>query len=301
MAKRPTGPLTPKDIPILKFIWWWKIASTAAITARFEMDYGWIPETVHWRLNRMKKRGYVAIQYVPASRGGVWTLTALGFKAIEPSLPKLRESGFATENVTHDLRVQAAHLGEWLPRGTTPDIRIFTEQELRRIDPSCYPEWVPTSALHRPDGYWNLPSATGRRVVALEVELSTKAFDDYRTIANFYAQEPAITSVLWYVASESLAAKIEKAATECPFGYRRIHQYIKLSDLESRGWGAQIFSGSCAGQNASAFLNQHRSLQAPCPPLAIPLHARTRSILDTTLFRVKSASSEISETSESPD
>ncbi len=282
--KRQTGP-REKDLPILRFIWWWKIASTGAIAGRFYTEYRWKPFTVHWRLSRLRKEGFLEQVQVSAAMGSVWTLTNQGFKIIESELPALREHGFASEHMAHDLYVQAAHLGEWLPRHSANDVRFFSEQELRRINPDCYPEWVPCSRIHRPDGYWNLPTATGRRVVALEVEINSKSFEQYKSVGNFYNQEKQISAVIWILGEELLSKKIITAAKSGPYPFRDIHHFVNLSDFKKQGWNSAIISGGDSGITMSAFLNKYRSGKPPANFQQNPILGWTQLILDTRIKR----------------
>jgi predicted transcriptional regulator len=109
---------TLKEFRIMKYIWRWKVATTAALTARFYPDYHWDTMTTYWKLWRLKKRGLVTIVQTNLAQEYVWALTTAGFKVLLPDMPSLKEKGFASENVAHDLMVQAAHLGDYLPRGS---------------------------------------------------------------------------------------------------------------------------------------------------------------------------------------
>lgn len=86
------------------------------------------------------------------------------------------EVGYKSENKEHDFWVTAIHLGDWLyqiPIGSA----LCSEQQLRRLHRDHYPEWVPKSTDHRPDGWWNINCGrpNNKSLIALEVELSRKS------------------------------------------------------------------------------------------------------------------------------
>lgn len=301
MSKKPVPQISPLDRPVLLFIWWWKLASTAAVTGRFYPDRKWSLSTVHWRLSRLKAKGLLTFLHCDQAHGTLWSLTALGFRVIEPELPKLRESGFGTENVVHDHLVQAVHLGNFLPRGSAPGVRLFSEQELRRLDLGCYPEWVPTSSIHRPDGYWRLPVGASHRIIALEVELSLKSFDDYKVTTNFYNLATTVDAVLWVIKSDSLQIKVNQAAKDSPFEYRDVHQFVRLAAFKEQGWAAPILSGSWRDRKVSEFLEYSQSVQGPSAPHPGPGHDWTRVILDARLKRANPLPWLSQEFSKNPD
>jgi hypothetical protein len=281
---------TLKEYHIMKYLWRWKVATTAAITARFYPDYHWDTVTTYWKLWRLKKRGLVTIVQTNLAREYVWALTTAGFKVLLPDMPSLKEKGFASENVTHDLMVQAAHIGDYLPRGSAPQVGFFTEQELRRVELSNYPEWVPETLIHRPDGYWNVPDGNARKVIALEVELSSKTIDDYGRVADFYNNTHTIDEVLWIVQSRAIAEKIQKGAKSGVFSFRDIHQYVSAEDFKNHGWQASIFLGKLRGRKISEFLDRTSSNKATTTPQPSSIPGWSSVILDTALKRVKPTS-----------
>jgi predicted transcriptional regulator len=288
VKKRSTPLVQPKDLQVLHFIWWWKIASTAAVAGRFSSEYRWHPTTVHGRLLKLKKKGLVAFAHADQHHGIVWTLTAKGFRIVEQDLPKLKERGFASEHVRHDLLVQAMHLGNWLPRDSAPDVEFFSEQELRRIDPGCYPEWVPHGPLHRPDGYWSLPGDNGRRVIALEIEITLKNQEDYGSAATFYNHTSSITSTLWLVNAHAVTKRVLHATKHSVLPFRNIHEFVMLSDFEKNGWNAKIYTGVHAGQSISEFLDKEHSREDQGISEGKPKGSWTQAILDTRLYSVDS-------------
>jgi len=248
-----------KDKPVLHFIWCWKLATTACVFRRFWPEFKWTYSTTHYRLWLLKKRGLITAVNNDSNQGRVWCLTQAGFNAIRPRLPLLVEEGFASENIGHDLWVQAAHLGEWLPRFSAADVGLVTEQQMRRIHPEQLPGWMPNSKLHRPDGYWLLPDGSGgHRLVGLEVELSQKANAKYEVTGNFYNRWESISRVVWVVSGESLFRKILAQFNTGYSRFRDIHNLIVLDDFTQRGWDSEILLGPERGQKLNEFLNQNR-------------------------------------------
>lgn len=132
--------LTERDLKILRYLWRWKVLSTAALTEKFFPERS--PITAYTRLWHLQDGNYIRL--IPLSDGKrfVWGLDQKGLASIKNQLPDLREIGFKSENVEHDHLVSAIHIGEWLTT-TTSDDYFFSEQELRRFHLDQYPEWVP--------------------------------------------------------------------------------------------------------------------------------------------------------------
>src|SRR5439155_660448 len=145
-------------------------------------------------------KGFIKIVPNEDRTGGVWTLSKNGFDAIRWTLPeKLKEEGFASEHIKHDLLVLSAHLGDWI-LGLPNNVQLVTEQVLRRVLDDQLPNCISVSG-HRPDGYWIIQTTDPKnpRVIALEVERSTKKPDDYRLAGDFYAERKEIESIIWII------------------------------------------------------------------------------------------------------
>lgn len=250
-----------RDAEILMFLWKWKVATTAMLGMRF---YGNDKSTgIYQRLRRLDKAGY--IQPRSGSRGQhyVWTLTGRGFHTIEGRLPKLLENGYKSENIGHDLLVSSVHLGDWItsvPHG----FGVFTEQEMRRLPQESYPEWVPKTIRHRPDGYWLVPGVNKPRVFALEVELSRKTDRDYLAVAEFYHSWKRIYRVLWVVErpqdASRLASKM-KLVTGADSDY---HDFVLVDQLVEQGWNAKVIRGKDANMSV-ADLFYDKAITRPSP------------------------------------
>jgi len=238
---------------ILMFLWRWKLVSTAALVTRFFPDVS--PIRAYKILRRMWLRGLITR---PALDGDytefVCTLAKKGFHVIRTELPKLREEGFRSETIHHDTLVTAVHLGDWLcapPDGAA----LFTEQELRRMNPLDYPSWVPKTAIHRPDGYWRVVHPEGTGVIALEVELRKKFDTDYQFLARFYRDTSEIFRVVWLVRTRRAALKIHGALNR-DVQTDPIHTFVIEKEFREKGWESRLHFGPEAGKPLSFLLGK---------------------------------------------
>ncbi|OQW49798.1 MAG: hypothetical protein A4S09_03315 [Proteobacteria bacterium SG_bin7] len=280
------------EIPILLFLWRWKVATTSAIHLRFEPDFKWTKNTSYSRMLTLKRKGFVDFKYSDNCLFKTWTLTQRGFKAISNKLPQLREEGYLSENIEHDIYVLAAHNGNWIARHSAIDVKNITEQELRRYAIESLPNYLPSVLEHKPDGYWVFGKDNSRRIISLEVEINRKSGDDYSIVGDFYNTNPQITFVLWIVQSQSLANKIVTAASQKLGLYRDIHNFILLSDFAELGWDAVIFHGKCARLKMHEFLNIHRPKQLLNKSQTSLKHVYVQTILDSRVTRYKSSTYE---------
>lgn len=258
-----------RDIGILLFLWQWKVATTAMLGMRF---YGNDKSTgVYQRLCRLEKAGYIQTRCGARGQHFAWTLTGRGFQTIEGRLPKLVENGFKSENLGHDLLVSAIHLGDWIT-GIPNDCGVFTEQQLRRLPEQNYPDWVPQTARHRPDGYWKVPGGDKPRVIALEVELFRKADRDYQAVAEFYQAWKRIYRVVWVVErpkdASALGAKFKSVAGD----ESDYHNFVTIDQIVHAGWQAKIMRGKDQGSCLAELLYDKAMTR--------PLHVMGKSLMN---------------------
>lgn len=229
-----------RDHEIFKFLWTWKLSTTKAIAERF-FD-GSISDTAYNRLILLKKSGFIeSLALDTAGWRFVWVLTPRGFRALRNELGDLKEDGFRSENLEHDLYVGAAHLGDWL-KSVPHGVEFFSEQELRRLPLEKYPAWVPKTDSRRPDGYWYVPYKGKHLVVGLEVELNSKIIRRYEVLARFYSDNPTIFRVIWIVPSLGIAQSIQ-ATFKNETKSHLIHDFVTRKDFEKYGWNAHIALG----------------------------------------------------------
>lgn len=252
--KNYSSNLNQRDRAILSFLWVWKVATTAALTHRFYPDRS--PKTAYKRLWELETCGYIEAVSDFRTNHHVWTLTKLGFHIIRHSLPELREDGYRSESVAHDLITQAIHLGDYL-LGAPQGVAFFTEQQLRRFDLEFYPDWVPRSEVHRADGYWRVPVGNPWTTIGLEVELFQKKTARYEVVADFYASYPNVIRVLWLVASSSMGAQIHDKISATIRNRPMVHDFVSLPNFSKFGWNAVIEHGPERGKPITKLLGKN--------------------------------------------
>jgi hypothetical protein len=262
--------LTERDISLLHFLWRWKLLSTAALTEAFFHDRS--PITAYVRLWHLREGNYIQIVSESGGKAHYWSLAQKGFAAIQSLLPELAEAGFKSEYLRHDHLVTALHLGNWLLyRPKSAD--IFTEQELRRYHLDHYPEWLPRTTEHRPDGYWRIHRNGKWITIGLEVEVSLKRDRFYRQVAHFYDRHPDVYRVLWLTPTRGSASAIQKLLQSEVGPHSTIHDFITLKDFEDMGWHSPIMLGAEEGKPLCFLLDP--SLQTQSIPVW------TRFLIDT--------------------
>jgi hypothetical protein len=231
---------TIRDVPMLDFLWRWKVSTTSALAARFfpMAKVG----TAYKRLWRLERAGFIRARCDDTASYFLWSLDKRGFAFVRSRLPQMREEGYLSENLKHDLVVTAVHLGDGLP-GKLPRLEYATEQELRRYEPEYLQPWVPRSNRHRPDGYWQVNETNGPLVIALEVELSSKTEADYESIGRFYSDYVEIHQVIWVVEKPQFADKIRSLLGKRSNSETQ-HGFALLGQLSTLGWQAEVSFGS---------------------------------------------------------
>jgi hypothetical protein len=291
MSKQKYFSLSDDERSILQFLWRVKVAASSAIFLRFESDFHWKEGTAYKRLLILRRKGYVDRRGDASVEFRVWTLTAKGFKAIQHLLLPLKEEGYGSESVTHDLYVLAVHYGEWIPKGAAPDVRFVTEQELRRTDEAELPKWAKPFQSHKPDGIWYFPESAAKTLFALEVEISRKRTLEYAALGAFYSEEKSVRSVLWIVQGKSHASSIVAAFQSTANTYRDIHNFVTLDDFKKSGWDSVIFFGPNAGMSIHKFLESARHQNHIRSPSEPHQNTRVERLLD---FRICGFDSAIS-------
>ncbi|MGE4133302.1 MAG: hypothetical protein AB7F86_16785 [Bdellovibrionales bacterium] len=251
--------LGARDRDMLHFLWQFKFAPTSLVAARcYQGSSQW---AVYQRLHQLSQAGLVKSLFPESGGDHFWRLAEKGYIIVAGELPALVQGGFGSENIRHDYLVTVAHLGAWL-KATPPSVRLFTEQELRRIDPENYPAGIPKAQNHRPDGYWLFRKDESPELVALEIELSQKAWDVYDTFARFYYEDAMVSQVLWIVKNADTAKRMhERFRKAIPDGFH-VHSFIVLSEFLRSIWQARITVGKDRGQTIVTVL-QNMSRTSP--------------------------------------
>lgn len=283
--------LSDHERSILLFLWRVKVAPTSAVFLRFEPDFYWKPFTAYHRLLILKKKGCVVTRSDDSGSFRVWGLTMKGFKAIRHLLLALKEEGYASECVKHDLYTLAAHYGEWIEKGAAPDVRFVTEQELRRIDGDELPKWAKPLQAHKPDGVWYFPETEAKTIYALEMEPNRKRTRDYEALGAFYSEEKSISAVLWIVQSRGHARSIVTAFHAATNVHREIHNFALIDDFKKFGWNCEMFFGPNVGMSILNFLEKARRNQASTAPSPMPHRGCAEKILNFRVRRIDSTTS----------
>jgi hypothetical protein len=280
-----------RGAPLLKFLWTWKLVSTAALARRFFPNATNPVSAYNWLLT-LKNNGYITLRTDERGENSLWTLERAGFRAIRDLLPSLREEGYLSEAPYHDWLASAFHLGEWLverPAG----VQTLSEQQLRRLEPEHYPEWTPKDLRHRPDGYWYRVANNGPRTIALEMELTRKKGPLYQSIGSFYGESAQVNRVLWIVRTFSDARAIHENLDRGPGARANIHSFVMLNSFLKQGWSAAIEHGPGKGLSVQTFLQKALG----CPENAFVVQTgcgcMVNALLETRRRTFKSATSGI--------
>lgn len=238
------------NLSILHFLWVWKVSTTAGLHQKFSPECS--GHGFYSRLWRLEKKSLIQVRAGDNPKNSFWTLTKAGFNVIRKHLPLLLEDGYQSEYLEHDLLVSAIHLGDGLFE-KIDGLEFFTEQQLRRYDPDCYPKWVPPCLGHRPDGYWRTMNSNGPKTIALEVELNQKPDREYASAAHFYNDMTNIDRVLWITKRPSVAENIHRCVLSAIDDGSK-HNYVSLGPIYRSGWESTIELGADIGKSISTLL-----------------------------------------------
>lgn len=266
--------VTERDYKIFRYLWKWKVMSTAALARKFFSSGD--PRTAYRRFIALEKAGYLASIRLEPRFHEVWTLNHKGFKFIREQLGELASCGYKSEHVNHDLLATAFHLGEWLtdqPEYT----QNFSEQQLRRYPTDLWPNWVPRSTIHRPDGYSLYFEDDQPIVVAFETELSVKSKDRYQSVVAFYDAEASVRLVFWLVDTKNTIHTLRRCFEKFQMREFDKHHFILLSDFQKYGWRAKFAKSPLLDKSPRDFL----MAQAHSRTNLEPARSSTHALLDT--------------------
>ncbi len=256
--KKSKFAITADDDTLLFDLWRWKMLTTSMIYLSVYSHR--TPTACHKRLTRLEKNGFIESFISRDSKRWFWQLTDKGYKTLNLSEFKCHQSGFRSEHKDHDFLVTLLHFGIWHSVEQNCGA-ICTEQELRRFDLESYPDWVPHTTDHRPDGYYktDLSLANDKSLVAIEVELNLKAAQHYVDLGGFYTETVGVYHVIWLVKSEVdakfILSNLKKGSNQnaCE------HSFILLSQWFKTLWQTEIFIGKNQGEKIENFLGQSPS------------------------------------------
>lgn len=242
--------LTQRDVEILNYLWKWKILSSQSIARKFFPDIK--PESAHERLRQLEEVNFIESVQVQKKKYA-WQLGKKGYNYIRMFMTEEVHHGYKTEYPYHDYLTTAFHLGEGLCRDLDSEV-VYTEQELRCKPDEFYPEWIPQSILHRPDGYSKIIQDGKQTIFAFEVELSLKSKKRYENLVYFYERETGIDHILWLVETKGMIGSIQRIF-ECYNAYKfSKHNFILLEDFLRTGSQTPILEGNLSGKTLQNIL-----------------------------------------------
>jgi hypothetical protein len=270
--------LSASNVELLMFLWKWKMATTQILWSKFFKER--VLRTPYSRLTQLRRSGFIKVQPDREGRGAAWTLTRKGFDIVRDRMPRLRAEVFQTENFFHDVMVQSFHLGDWWNK-LPEDVSLFTEQELRCHELDQFPDWVPRSSSHRPDGYWHFDGPNTQTTIALEIELSRKNLAEYGFVGDFYEIHSGVDKIIWVVDTRSVGEAIQRKI-ETHTLKKTKHNFLLLDQYLQQGWKAKFFSGPDQGISVQELFGRFVVI----PPVVLPMPTR----IDLRLFPEKSRS-----------
>lgn len=255
MNKKSKFQITDDDFQMLNFLWRWKLLSTSVI------HHASYPkrsvEKCYRRLRKLESQKF--IESFPSMDRSVslWQLTERGYKLVNLDGIDLSQIGFRAENPEHDFWVSVIHLGAWL-NSQPPNSDLYSEQQLRRIELSSYPNWVPHTKQRRPDGWWkiDLNQSNDKSLIALEVEFSKKTTAAYSEIGEFYSNVINVHQVLWVVKTIADGHYIHKYLKAGSSTEASEHSFVLLSDFIQSQYQAKIFLGKDNKKSLNEILNK---------------------------------------------
>lgn len=249
--------LTKKDIRIIKFIWRWKVQTTSCIAHFFYSDSS--PKAAYERLRKLKRANYLSLSVCKNNDIRLWSLTKKSFQIIKKIYPEMKQQGFKSESPAHDIKANLVQIGIF-DSFERKKIKVITEQELRRLDSKWFHKSVPTAG-HRPDGYWSISNGSEKRLIALELELSSKNKLQYTEIGYFYDLEDNIESVVWVYDDVPLARKICRVMNAISDGKEHKNSFINLSEFKKSNAEAVIRMGANRGQKLSSIFESKGAIR----------------------------------------
>lgn len=228
---------TERDKAVLRFLWKWKLASTASLHEAVGRPNS--PYSTYKVLERLARHKYVEVKECDDDRSMPWQLTLKGFESIRNVMGDLCEEGYLSENHWHDRNVMAFQLGEWSTH-QLPIVNHFTEQEMRRRLVDYYPPWVPQIKDHRADGYTKITTEKGDVVLAYEVELWAKSLAIYESTLRFYKLIRNLNRVYWLIGDPLVKDQLLRAKNCVHDDSNNFHVFIDLKEYLDVGWDARV-------------------------------------------------------------
>ncbi len=237
MKRTKTKLTEERDLPLLNFLWRWKVCSTQLLHQAFFA--GRSPKTSYERLRELEAAKYIQRRSTCDGLYAYWQLSKKGFTSIKGSVDGISVDGFQPNSAEHDLIATGIHCEGWL-QCMPDDADLMTEQELTCVRPETWSAWVPRHLARRPDGYWFRGWRDRFKVIALEVELHPKSKGWFREILAAYAWNEEIHAVIWVTQRPCIENRIISLPRPHDTGIGPTHTIISLDDVLANGWRATM-------------------------------------------------------------
>jgi hypothetical protein len=258
---------------MLFFLWKWKVSTTSALAAKFYPHKNL--RRAYNRLLVLEKAGIIQSRADIRGERFVWTLTRDGYRRIRHELPEvLKEEGFESKALGHDLLCSAVLFGDWLALKNPPELIRVTEQQLSRLDKKDIP--IPFEygyQDHRADGYWHYKNVG--KTIALEVQISRQKLKDYKEVGEYYHSQKHVETVLWVVDGITLANAILKGVKSSYEDSSQKHNFVSFKNFFENGYEAGIEVGHLEGVTIHGLLCGNLK-----EPIALPEKRGTKKLLD---------------------
>lgn len=252
MEKTKNLKISDREMNCFLMLWRWKLLSTHALCVAIYKDRSLY--RAYCKLLDLEKNGFIKSIGSWDQNTIVWQLDQKGYEIIASRFEIKIHAGFRSEAKDHDFWVSAIHIGEWI-NGIPKNCELYSEQQLRKIECSDYPDWVPQTKLHRPDGWWKISNGNGvAQLIALEVELSKKTKHAYNEIGDFYSNTVNPYQVIWVVKSKADLNYIFSHLKEGSSSEAQEHSFIFLDQYIQSQWKCKIITGKNAGKTLSEIL-----------------------------------------------
>jgi hypothetical protein len=278
MMKKNNFKITDEDMNCLYMLWRWKLLTTSALSLACYSTRS--QYRAYCRLLRLEKMDVLKSTSSWDQKTVVWHLSDKGYEVIASRFENPIQGGFRSENKDHDFWVSAIHLGEWI-KAIPAGCDLYSEQELRKLDPKYYPEWVPQTKQHRPDGWWKIGSSQSSRasLIALEVEFSKKTINSYNEIGDFYSNTINPYQVIWVVKSKGDINYILNHLKGGSSTEAKEQSFITLDQYIQHQWQSEVLIGKNSGKKLIEVLQTSVELGANYNSAQVLLDVRKKPII----------------------
>lgn len=262
MKQKSNFQITKNDYKLLEFLWKWKLSTSSIINQAIYKNRS--ADRCYRRLRSLEKNKYIESNFSIDRMVCLWTLTDKGYQLLNFENVEISQRGFRSEHPEHDFWSSLIHLGSWINHAPV-NSELFSEQQLRRYELESYPEWVPHTQQHRPDGWWKLDLTKPNKdsLIALEIEMTRKPSTSYSDLGEFYSNVIHVHQVIWVVRTESDANFIFRNIAAGSSTEGREQSFVLFSQFIKDQWQATIVLGKNKGKSIQEILNPHNTNTAP--------------------------------------